>query len=354
MNSLFLEFYNKEKKKLEEKIKEFNNNLKEDNQIINNNLDSFKKLNSNGKLIRGILIELGYYLLSNDTKYAMDLALAYEVFQTSILVHDDIIDQDDIRRDVKTIHSVNKDNYKIINDKNIINHLSNSIALCMGDYGLFTANKIITDSYLNDGNLGKILTCYNDIVLKTIKGEILDVVLPYDSKYKGIEIDTLKDSIMNIYKLKTAYYTIIGPLILGLTLKGATTKQKEDIELFGEKVGIAFQIQDDILGIFKDNIGKITGSDIKEYKQTLMYYYIQTTKYKDEFNKIYGTDDLSDENITRIKELLIKSKSYEYALDTMNNLYDESLELLNNISWIDTNKKELLRGFVEFLRNRNK
>ena len=354
MNSLFLEFYNKEKKDLEEKIKEFNNNLKEDNQIINNNLDSFKKLNSNGKLIRGILIELGYYLLSNDTKYAMDLALAYEVFQTSILVHDDIIDQDDIRRGVKTIHSVNKDNYKIINDKNIINHLSNSIALCMGDYGLFTANKIITDSYLNDDNLGKILTCYNDIVLKTIKGEILDVVLPYDSKYKGIEIDTLKDSIMNIYKLKTAYYTIIGPLILGLTLKGATTKQKEDIELFGEKVGIAFQIQDDILGIFNDNIGKITGSDIKEYKQTLMYYYIQTTKYKDEFNKIYGTDDLSDENITRIKELLIKSKSYEYAHNTMNNLYDESLELLNNISWIDTNKKELLRGFVEFLRNRNK
>ena len=354
MNSLFLEFYNKEKKKLEEKIKEFNNYLKEDNQIINNNLDSFKKLNSNGKLIRGILIELGYYLLSNDTKYAMDLALAYEVFQTSILVHDDIIDQDDIRRGVKTIHSVNKDNYKIINDKNIINHLSNSIALCMGDYGLFTANKIITASYLNDDNLGKILTCYNDIVLKTIKGEILDVVLPYDSKYKGIEIDTLKDSIMNIYKLKTAYYTIIGPLILGLTLKGATTKQKEDIELFGEKVGIAFQIQDDILGIFNDNIGKITGSDIKEYKQTLMYYYIQTTKYKDEFNKIYGTDDLSDENITRIKELLIKSKSYEYAHNTMNNLYDESLELLNNISWIDTNKKELLRGFVEFLRNRNK
>ena len=354
MNSLFLEFYNKEKKDLEEKIKEFNNNLKEDNQIINNNLDSFKKLNSNGKLIRGILIELGYYLLSNDTKYAMDLALAYEVFQTSILVHDDIIDQDDIRRGVKTIHSVNKDNYKIINDKNIINHLSNSIALCMGDYGLFTANKIITESYINDDNLGKILTCYNDIVLKTIKGEILDVVLPYESKYKGIEIDTLKDSIMNIYKLKTAYYTIIGPLILGLTLKGATTKQKEDIELFGEKVGIAFQIQDDILGIFNDNIGKITGSDIKEYKQTLMYYYIQTTKYKDEFNKIYGTDDLSDENITRIKELLIKSKSYEYALDTMNNLYDESLDLLNNISWIDTNKKELLRGFVEFLRNRNK
>lgn len=354
MNSLFLEFYKKEKKKLEEKIKEFNNNLKEDNQIINNNLDSFKKLNSNGKLIRGILIELGYYLLSNDTKYAMNLALAYEVFQTSILVHDDIIDQDDIRRGVKTIHSVNKDNYKIINDKNIINHLSNSIALCMGDYGLFTANRIITDSYLNDGNLGKILTCYNDIVLKTIKGEILDVVLPYDSKYKGIEIDTLKDSIMNIYKLKTAYYTIIGPLILGLTLKGATTKQKEDIELFGEKVGIAFQIQDDILGIFNDNIGKITGSDIKEYKQTLMYYYIQTTKYKDEFNKIYGTDDLSDKNITRIKELLIKSKSYEYAHNTMNNLYDESLELLNNISWIDTNKKELLRGFVEFLRNRNK
>ena len=354
MNSLFLDFYNKNKKDLEKSIIEFNNNLKEDNKLINNNLEVFKKLNSNGKLIRGILIELGYYLLSDDISYAKDLALAYEVFQTSILVHDDIIDQDDIRRNVKTIHSVNKDNYSIIEDKNIINHLSNSIALCMGDYGLFTANKIITESYKNDKNLGNILSCYNDIVIKTIKGEILDVVLPYESKYKSIENDTLKDSIINIYKLKTAYYTIIGPLVLGLTLNNANDKQKKDIESFGEKVGIAFQIQDDILGIFNDNIGKITGSDIKEYKQTLMYYYIQTTPYKDEFNKIYGTNNLSIDNIQKIKDLLIDSKSYEYALNTMNDLYDESIKLLDNISWIKKEKKELLRGFVEFLRNRNK
>ena len=354
MNSLFLDFYKKNKKDLEKTIIEFNNNLKEDNKLINNNLEVFKKLNSNGKLIRGILIELGYYLLSDDISYAKDLALAYEVFQTSILVHDDIIDQDDIRRNVKTIHSVNKDNYSIIEDKNIVNHLSNSIALCMGDYGLFTANKIITESYKNDKNLGNILSCYNDIVLKTIKGEILDVVLPYESKYKSIENDTLKDSIINIYKLKTAYYTIIGPLVLGLTLNNANDKQKKDIESFGEKVGIAFQIQDDILGIFNDNIGKITGSDIKEYKQTLMYYYIQTTPYKDEFNKIYGTNNLSVDNIQKIKDLLINSKSYEYALNTMNDLYDESIKILDNISWIKKEKKELLRGFVEFLRNRNK
>ena len=118
MNSLFLDFYKKNKKDLEKTIIEFNNNLKEDNKLINNNLEVFKKLNSNGKLIRGILIELGYYLLSDDISYAKDLAVAYEVFQTSILVHDDIIDQDDIRRNVKTIHSVNKDNYSIIEDKN--------------------------------------------------------------------------------------------------------------------------------------------------------------------------------------------------------------------------------------------
>ena len=214
--------------------------------------------------------------------------------------------------------------------------------------------KIITESYKNDKNLGNILSCYNDIVLKTIKGEILDVVLPYESKYKSIENDTLKDSIINIYKLKTAYYTIIGPLVLGLTLNNANDKQKKDIESFGEKVGIAFQIQDDILGIFNDNIGKITGSDIKEYKQTLMYYYIQTTPYKDEFNKIYGTNNLSIDNIQKIKDLLIDSKSYEYALNTMNDLYDESIKILDNISWIKKEKKELLRGFVEFLRNRNK
>ena len=96
---IFTNYYQKEKKVIDEKIHNFNVKiLEENNPIIKENLNYFTDLNSNGKNIRGLLVLLGYNLLKVDNDYAIDLALAYEVFQTAILVHDDIIDQDDIRR----------------------------------------------------------------------------------------------------------------------------------------------------------------------------------------------------------------------------------------------------------------
>ena len=110
----FKEFYKDNKELLENIIKKYNDELlKEDNEIIRDNLKQFVRLNSNGKRIRGILIMLGYYLKNNDIIYSMPLASAYEFFQTSILIHDDIIDNDNIRRGEKTIPFYNKEKYKI-------------------------------------------------------------------------------------------------------------------------------------------------------------------------------------------------------------------------------------------------
>ena len=345
---VFKKYYVEEKTKLEEKINSFNNDLvKEDNPFIKENLEYFKNLNTNGKLVRGTLVNLGYNLLKDDN-YSYDLALAYEVFQTAILVHDDIIDNDNKRRGVDTIHYINDEKYKKYSNES--KHLGDSIAICMGDYGLYKANEIISKSYEKDPNLGKLLNYFNNTVLNTIKGELLDVIIPFESKYIGMDNKVLEDSIMNIYRLKTSHYTIIGPMSVGLILAGCNDSYLDDINLFGEKVGIAFQIQDDILGIYSDNMGKVVGSDIKEFKQTILYSHIMTTEYKDELLKYYGKENTTEE----VRELFKKSKSYDYALNMMNNLYDESLSILDNISWIEESKKDILRGFVEYLRNRNK
>ena len=60
------------------------------------------------------------------------------------------------------------------------------------------------------------------------------------------------------------------------------------------------------------------------------------------------------ETLEKVRDIFKKSGSFDYALDTMNNLYDESLHVLDNISWIKADKKDIIRGFVEYLRNRNK
>ena len=350
----FKKYYSSEKEEMEKLLNKYNSNFSEDeNQLIRENLEHFKNLNSSGKMVRGTLVNLGYSLLRNNKNYSYPLALAYEVFQTAILVHDDIIDKDNKRRGKDTVHHANYKKYQKYNSKEV-EHLSNSIALCVGDYGLYSANKIIIDNYKDDENLAIVFNSFNDTVLKTIKGELLDVILPFESRNAIIKKRDLEKYIMNIYRLKTAYYTIIGPLTIGLLLAGADTKKIEDIEKFGEKVGIAFQIQDDILGIFSDEMGKVVASDIKEYKQTILYSYAKNTKYAEELEKYYGQEELTTETINKVKDIFIKSKALDKSLKLMNELYDASLDVLNNIQWIDNDKKEILVGFIEYLRERKK
>lgn len=358
MNNIvfFKDYYSYEKNLMNQYLRKYNDSLKQsdDSIIMKKNLGYFSELNSDGKLIRGMLVNLGYSILGEMEDYSNSLALAYEIFQTAILVHDDVIDKDCKRRGKETIHFKNYQEFSKKTDEVEAVELSNSIAICMGDYGLYLANKMISDSYSNDHNLGKVLSYFNDIVLKTIKGELLDVVLPYKSRMNEIDLDLLEDSIIDIYRLKTSYYTIIGPLSLGLLLAGGSNSQINEIEKFGEKVGIAFQIQDDILGVYSDSIGKVVGSDIKEFKQTILFSHVRGTSYYDELLKYYGKEELTNDTIHQVRRILESSGSKDYALEQMNLYYNESLELLDHISWIPKKEKNILRGFVEYLRLRNK
>ena len=330
--------------------KEFNESLVQDKSgYLKENLELLKNLNSDGKLIRGFLIALGYKMLKDDIKYSYNLSLAYELFQTSILIHDDIIDNDNLRRGKDTIHYANYKKYKSLNEQDA-KKASESIGICIGDYGYFKVNEIIIKNYQNDPNFAKVFNYYNDIVLKTIEGELTDVVLAFEGKYKNIK--NLDDNIMLIYKLKTSFYTIIGPLCLGLILGGIEDNKLEDIKIFGEKVGIAFQIQDDILGIYSD-MGKVIGSDIKEFKQTILYSFTaKNEKYKNELMKYYGKENIGENEINEVRKIFKECGAYDYALNLMNKYYDEGFEIIKNNSWIKNEYKDILYGFIQYLKGR--
>lgn len=356
-NNLFKTYYSDACLKLNKKINDFNGSIGDKNGIIDYNMNLFTDLNGNGKLVRGVLVNLGYSLIDdNNPDYSLDLALAFEIFQTAILVHDDIIDNANLRRGKETIHSSNYNKYyKLTGRKDLSKKMSESVALCVGDMGLYYANKVISTSYEDDENLGKVLNYFNDIVINTIKGELLDVVLPFLEQNK-LNTANLEEDIMLIYELKTSYYTIIGPLCCGMILNGATKKQTDDITKFGYNVGVAFQIQDDILGIFSSNkyLEKNVGSDIEEFKQTVLYSYVKARKeYYTELIKYYGKK-VGAKELEKVQDIFVKSGALKYANDLIEKLYDEALAVLDKIDWINNNKKEILRGFVEYLRDRKK
>ena len=341
--SEFNKYYKQVKEKCTLVMQEYNDNLKniQDNDIVKKAIDNFTYLNSDGKFLRASLIALGYQSIRKDDAY-LPLALALEIFQTSVLIHDDIIDKATKRRGKTTIPLLYQKEYNLKN----IQDISNSMAICTGDLGFFLANQLLLEKYQNNTNLAKVLTYYNEIVIKTIKGEMIDVFLPFKEENK-LTTSNLENNIIQIYTLKTAWYTVIGPFCLGLTLAGAPSnliKKYEDILL---NVGIAFQIKDDLLGVFstEDVIGK-TSSDVKEFKQTLLYSYTINTKYKEELLKYYGTD-----NIKKVQEIFVKSCSKKYVETKMHEYFQQVKNELKDIKKSETN---ILLGFIEYLEQREK
>lgn len=350
----FIIYYKKMYKLFSKNIVKINNSFKEnDNKLVIDAIDKLSELNKDGKYIRATLIALGYNIGGGKDNKFLPLSLAYETFQTAILIHDDIIDNATTRRGKETIPTLYNKEFDISKDKDYINernHLADSMGLCIGDLGFYLANQLVLSNYKNHPNVLKVFSYYNNIVIKTIKGEIIDVMLPFKEKYK-IGKSTL-DDVMNIYHLKTSWYTIIGPFVLGLLLSnGKNVKKYEEIL---DNIGISFQIKDDIIGIFNnaDVLGKSNQSDINEYKQTILYSYTMNTSYKDELLKYYGKK-LNDSELESVRNIFINSGALEYANNKMEELLAESIEKIGKLN-ISDEYKSILKGLIIYLKIRKK
>lgn len=356
----FILFYKNAKFICEKQTEEYNQQLlNQKYKEVKEAAEEFARLNKDGKYLRAALVGLGYKAAGKKDNNYKYLASALEIFQTSILIHDDIIDNAEIRRGKETIPISYSKKYKETKKANKSfeekqKNFANSMGICIGDLGFYIANQVIIENYKDDKNFIHLLSYYNDVVIKTCKGEMLDIILPFKEEY--FETDSnLEHKIMEIYKLKTAWYSIIGPYCLGLILGGIDKQNIQAIEDILLGIGIAFQIQDDLLGIYGDEkqIGKSITSDPEEYKQTLLYSYTMNTNYKQELLKYYGKK-LNQEQINKVREIFEKSGARKYAENKMTELFNTSEYKIENLNFMDNDSKSILRGFMTYLKNRTK
>lgn len=304
-------------------------------------IDEFILSCQGGKRLRGALVELGYQIAGGekDNPDILKASIAFEIFQTAILSHDDVIDQSKTRRGRDTIYqALGGDHYGV------------SQAICLGDVGFFLAAKIITQTSFPPENINKALQSFSQTMLDTALGEMLDVEIPAKSKLKTAE------DVITIARLKTARYTIIGPLHLGAILAGANQSLLDKLTQFGDALGIAFQIQDDILGVFGDEktLGKSVTSDIEEGKNTLLYTYAfdhSTPQQKQILAQTYGQGSINNDQLEALKQLFIETKSFEYS-------QSQALEYTNKAQSIipqltsDSTMQSLLSDFCDYLIKR--
>ena len=371
----FSAFYSDSLNRLTKKTNAYNKVMrKEPNPIIRPFREDLADLNTGGKMLRGMLVNLGYQIAvhmngeaaCNAAESDM-LALAFEIFQTGVLVHDDIIDNAGTRRGKITVHRRYEHRLNVRETKMVAagekpGNLAKSAAICVGDLGIYYANKQIVDNYAQNEHLAALIGYFDDIVLQTIRGELLDVVLPYeiqDDKYSPEEKKKLLEkSIWDIYYLKTAGYSVIGPLHLGMILGGADEKQMKSLDRVAEDIGIAYQIMDDILGVFADpeKLGKDVGSDITEFKQTILYMYVCTMKpeYEEELLQVYGKKRISDAELDEVQRIFRESGALAYAQEMLGDCFERAEKRLARIKGMSREDKAILRGFITYCKGRRK
>lgn len=296
-----------------------------------------------GKRLRGVLVKLGYELAGGDTnnKEILKPAAAFEIFQTAILAHDDVIDLSPLRRGKPTI-------YKALGG----DHYGISQAICVGDVGFFLAFRVIADSNFSSEYKTKAFQSFMKSMLETALGQMLDVSLSRPN------IEKNEHDAMTISELKTARYTITGPLQLGAILAGVSEKLLDQLDKLGTNLGIAYQIQDDILGIFglEEELGKSVTSDIEEGKNTLLITKALENSDKEQrqfLKDCYGKGKISGDKVKRVKEIFEETKALDYAKQKAEELVKQSKQIIQQMI-VDERYKSLLNEFAVFLIKRTK
>ncbi|MBI5123308.1 polyprenyl synthetase family protein [Candidatus Roizmanbacteria bacterium] len=298
--------------------------------------------NRGGKNIRGVLICLGYDLCDKKiTEDVYKVAAAYEILHTSLLIHDDVIDKSLLRRGKPTV-------YQELGG----GHLGISQAICLGDVGFFLSVRLINQTKLPAKIKTKVINVFLQIVLDTLLGEILDIE-------NGNKTKVFEKNILLIHELKTALYTIVGPLLLGAEMSGKLqANQKKNIIQFGKYLGIAYQIQDDILGVFGQEkiIGKSVTSDIEEGKNTLLFFQaliFANPEQKKVLNQYYGKGGLNSEKFKLLKDIFIATGSLDYSKKKVVEYMAKAQKYIPLVA-ATQEMEAILKGFVDFINLREK
>ena len=371
----FRKFYEETYKRLDKKTHAYNRSLKkDDNPIIRPFMEDLADLNQGGKMLRGMLVVFGYQIAKHargasdiDLSISDALAQTFEMFQTGVLVHDDVIDNAAQRRGKITVHRryehrLDVRDIRMVSGIEKPQEIAKSVGICVGDLGIYYANKLLADSYGSDPALGQLISYFDDIVIQTIRGELLDVVLPYEIQDPGIgeeeRAKLLEKSIYDIYFLKTAGYSVIGPLHLGMILGGAEPKEMAALDRCARDIGIAYQIMDDILGVFADPkiLGKDVGSDVAEYKQTILYMYVRTMKpeFAEELLQYYGKKHVTSRDIEQVQRIFEESGALAYAQSVLADHFESAERKISRMKFMDAEDKKILRGFISYCKGRRK
>lgn len=316
-----------------------------------------------GKRLRPAVVLMACGAVGGDIETALPVAVATELFHTWTLVHDDIIDNDELRRGYPTIHIEAKEYAKEKLKFNSVQaeKYGQDIAILTGDVqhgwsiSLLTNGKI--QKKVQPDVIFKIISRLQTFVLCTlVHGEVKDVEFSMKGDWF---LDISEEDILNMLWMKTGVLYEFSAMAGAMIGKNSSDMEDQEIDAlikFCGNCGTAFQLRDDILGILGDekDLGKPVGSDIREGKKTTIIRtaLINANKQEKEYiSKILGNSSASFEELERVKKMLIELGGIQHTYDLAKSYIDKSLPFLDVIK--SSKYKSLLEQWAYFLIERN-
>lgn len=306
-----------------------------------------------GKMIRGALVFIGATLANenfSDMESASDAAAAMELLQSFLLIHDDIMDQDDTRRGAPAIHKQFRD-MAITEKWSDPEHSAISLGICAGDIAAFWAMEILSGLKLPESRYRKILSIASREIAFVGAAQMQDIVHGIDQKKTDI------DSILDVYRYKTGRYTFSLPLILGWLIAGGDDAGVAILAELGEEMGIIFQVQDDYIGLFGDpkNSGKPNTSDVEENKKTLYRYFLFESDAPEEILSLFGTQNLKPDDIINIQNSCHSLRVLDKTAEIRKKSEQSCSALIKKLTVICGNKSvNFLDDILIYIGNRGK
>ena len=280
-----------------------------------------------GKQMRPMFVFLSAKLFKNITEKTYLAASMIELLHTATLVHDDVIDEANFRRGFFSINAIWK----------------NKIAVLVGDFLLSRGLLLAVKNQAFD-----LLEIMSTAVQDMIEGELLQIE-------KARRLDITEDVYFNIIRQKTA--TLIAACCAsGASSSGQNSAIIEKMREFGEKVGIAFQIKDDLFDYTQSQvIGKPTGIDIKEQKMTLPLIYTLNSvndSTKHQIINVVKNHNNNEKKVAEVIELVKNNNGLEYAKMKMEMYHKEALNILNEFE--NNEAKKSLKLLLDYVIYRKK
>lgn len=308
-------------------------------------------IRSGGKRLRPQMTIMAYEAFGGkDIDKIIPVAAAQELLHFSLLIHDDVIDRDYKRYGTDNVAGRYKITYsRYVHSATDRTHYAHSAAILGGDLMLSGAHQMIAASSLNEQDKLTAQGFLAHSVFEVAGGELLDTELTFIPYTNG---DALK-----VARYKTASYSFVAPLLTGATLAGINQTQTEALNTYAQSLGIAYQLIDDLLGVFGDEekTGKSTSSDIIEGKQTYMVEQAlgkMTNEEKKIFESSFGNPDASVDEIEAIKQLLESTGARSATHNTAKQYAEMACDAITNMN-LDSTYRNLFEQFINRLTERS-